>query len=330
MHESHPALAHPDVRLSLENIARAARAIDPVFRGTPQFEADTLGELLGERLVVKVETVNPIRSFKGRGTDFFMQCLAERPSRVVCASAGNFGQGMAYASRKHGVLCEVFAAESANPLKVERMRALGARVRLAGADFDAAKAAARDYASREGSTFVEDGRDPAIAEGAGSIGVELSAWPEPFTTLLVPIGNGALLGGIAAWFHSAATATRIIGVVAAAAPAMELSWRAGTIVETGSAETIADGIAVRVPVPEALDDLRDVVDDVLLVEESSLIEAVRAIWETCGLLVEPAGAAGVAALMQHRDRLRGGLIGTVLCGANVTRSQMREWRIGGG
>jgi threonine dehydratase len=316
------------VRPSLERIARAARDIDPVFRGTPQFEADALGHVLGARIVTKVETINPIRSFKGRGTDFFMRTRTPRPARVVCASAGNFGQGMAYASRKHGVDCEVFAAEGANPLKVERMRALGARVRLAGSDFDDAKAAARAHAAREGAVFVEDGREAAIAEGAGTIGKELAEWPEPFAALLIPLGNGALLGGIAAWFRWVAADTRIVGVAAARAPAMERSWRSGTVIETERADTIADGIAVRVPVPEALESLRDTVDDILLVEERSMLEAMRVIWETIGLIVEPAGAAGVAALVQHRDRFRGGLIGTVLCGANVTRAQMREWQIG--
>jgi threonine dehydratase len=237
---------------------------------------------------------------------------------------------MAYASRTRGVACDVFAAEGANPLKVERMRALGARVRLIGADFDDAKAAAREHAAREGAVFVEDGREPAIAEGAGTIGKELAEWSEPFTALLIPLGNGALLGGIAAWFRSVAANTRIIGVAAARAPAMERSWRSGTVIETDRADTIADGIAVRVPVPEALESLRGTVDDILLVEERSMLEAIHAIWECMGLIVEPAGAAGVAALIQHRDQLRHGLIGTVLCGANVTRTQLREWRIGAG
>lgn len=318
------------MRLSLENIERASREIDPVFRGAPQFEADILGEALGVRIVTKVETINPIRSFKGRGTDFFMRTMTPRPPRVVCASAGNFGQGLAYAARVHGVVCEVLAAVNANPLKVERMRALGARVRLAGADFDEAKDEARAFAEREGALFVEDGREPAIAEGAGSIGTELAAWPEPFAALVIPLGNGALLGGIATWFRSVARDTRIVGVAASGAPAMERSWRSGTVVQTERADTIADGIAVRVPVPEALDALRDAVDDIVLVDEQAIVRAMQIVWQAMGLVIEPAGAAGVAALVQHRDRFPSGLMGTVLCGANVTRAQMHEWKIGNG
>ncbi len=207
--------------LNLDSIARASREIDPVFRGTPQFEADALGRRIGARILLKVETVNPIRSFKGRGTDFFLRSAAPLPRKLVTASAGNFGQGLAYAARARGISLDVFAAESANPKKVARMRELGATVHLAGRDFDDAKAHAREYADREGLAFVEDGREPAIAEGAGSIAVELLHWKEPITSMLVPLGNGALLGGVGAWLQHASPDTRVIGVCAAGAPAMK-------------------------------------------------------------------------------------------------------------
>jgi threonine dehydratase len=310
------------VPVSVDRIARAARRIDRVFRESPQFEADTLGAALGTRVVVKVETLNPIRSFKGRGTDFFVQELVAPPPCLVCASAGNFGQGLAFAARKHGLACEVFAAEGANPMKVERMRALGARVRIAGRDFDEAKAEARAYAARQGLPFVEDGREPAIAEGAGTIALELSAWPEPFEAVVVPLGNGALLGGMAAWLKHVAPSTRVVGVCAAEAPAMERSWRLQRPIETEHARTIADGIAVRVPVPAALESLRGVVDDVVLVSERALRSACRLLFDSLGLVVEPAGAAGVAALLEHRGMLAHGLIATPLCGGNLTREQV--------
>ncbi len=183
-------------RISLDRIARAAREIDPVFLRSPQFRAESLGASLGADVVVKVEAVNPIRSFKGRGADFFVRELADASRPLACASAGNFGQGLAYAARRRAIALDVFAAVNANPLKIERMRALGARVHLAGHDFDAAKAAARDHAARHGARYVEDGREVAITEGAGTIGVELATWPDPIDVLLVPLGNGALLGGM--------------------------------------------------------------------------------------------------------------------------------------
>jgi threonine dehydratase len=306
------------VPLSVESIDRAAREIDPVFLHSPQFQADALGDALGVRVVVKVESVNPIRSFKGRGADFFAQHVSDPAQPLVCASAGNFGQGLAWTARKHGLTCEVFAATSANELKVERMRALGARVQLAGRDFDAAKTEARAHAERVGARFVEDGREPAIAEGAGTIAVELSAWPERFDSVIVPLGNGALLGGVATWIKAVAPETQLIGVCAARAPAMERSWRAGRAIETTDADTMADGIAVRVPVPQALETLHGVVDDIALVTEESLRDACRLVSATVGVLSEPAGAAGVAALLQYRGRWSRGVVATVLCGSNVS------------
>ncbi|HEX2091230.1 MAG TPA: pyridoxal-phosphate dependent enzyme [Longimicrobiaceae bacterium] len=313
-------------RLSLERIEEAAREIDPVFLDTPQFLAEPLTERLGCELVVKVETVNPIRSFKGRGADFFVRGLG-RGEPLVCASAGNFGQGLAYAARARGIPLTVFAATTANPLKVERMRALGAEVRLSGSDFDAAKAAARDFAEQEGVRFLEDGREPAISEGAGTIGVELARWPDGLDTVLVPLGNGALLAGVGHWLRAHRPEVRIVGVCASGAPAMERSWRSGAVVETERADTIADGIAVRVPVPEALATLEGVVDDVLLVDDPTTVEAMRLVFDGLGLLVEPAGAAGVAAALAHGERFAGERVATVLCGANLTAAQVREWLI---
>jgi threonine dehydratase len=179
-------------RLSLRRIEKAARCIDEVFLGSPQYEAEALGDELGLKLVCKVETANPIRSFKGRGTDYLLHRLGgKHPGRLVCASAGNFGQGLAYAARKRCIPLTVLAAENANPAKVERMRGLGAEVRPEGEDFDEAKAAARALAESEGWRFVEDGREAEIAEGAGTIALELCRWPESFDAILVPLGNGA-------------------------------------------------------------------------------------------------------------------------------------------
>jgi len=302
--------------LSLEAIERAARDIDPVFRNTPQFEADALGRRLGARLVLKVETVNPIRSFKGRGTDFYVRVVASGQSKLVTASAGNFGQGLAFAARARGIALDVYAAESANPRKVARMRDLGATVHLAGRDFDDAKGHAREHALREGATFVEDGREPAITEGAGSIAVELFAWPEPIATVIIPLGNGALLGGMGTWIRHVSPATRIIGVCAAGAPAMRDSLRAGRAIETTSVNTMADGIAVRVPVPEALGYLPPVIDDIVLVSEVSLGQAMSFLEEETGLIGEPAGVAGIAALIEHPSLRTPGLVATPLCGSN--------------
>jgi threonine dehydratase len=311
-------------RISLARIEEAARVVDPVFLNTPQFLSEPLSERLGCELTVKVETLNPLRSFKGRGTDFFLH-RAGGTEPLVCASAGNFGQGLAYAARSRGFPLTVFAAEKANPLKVARMRALGAEVKLEGADFDAAKAAARAFAEREGLRFVEDGREPEIAEGAGTIGLELSRLAGRLDAVLVPLGNGALLAGVGVWLKAYAPSIQVVGVCAAGAPAMERSWRSGTLQPTERAETIADGIAVRVPVPEALADLHGRVDDVLLVDEADIVRAMRLAFADLGLAVEPAGAVGVAALLAHPARFAARRVATVLCGGNLTPAQVERW-----
>lgn len=313
------------LRLSLGNIEEASRVINPILTGSPQFSSDSLNNQLGLELVCKVETLNPIRSFKGRGADYFVHKLERGVEWIVCASAGNFGQGLGYAARNRQLRLTVFAAETANPMKIEQMRRLGAEVVTTGHDFDAAKEAARFYAEKNGALFVEDGREVALAEGAGTIGLELSRWPKPLDAVLVPLGNGALLAGLGRWMKAVSPQTKVIGVCAAGAPAMERSWRAGRIVITEQVDTIADGLAVRIPIEEALDDLRFVVDDVLLVDDRTILQAMRLLLSELDVVIEPSGAAGVAAAVAYHERFADKLVATVLCGGNLTEDQTRRW-----
>ena len=306
-------------------IELAASGIDPTFMRTPQWTNEELDEQLGARVVVKLETLNPIRSFKGRGTDWYVTSTLPDRTPLLCASAGNFGQGLAYAARRRGLPITVFAATNANPVKVARMRALGATVELAGDDFDEAKARAKLAARRRGCRFVEDGAEPAIAEGAGTIATELDDWPGRLDAVLVPVGNGALVNGIGSWLEARGSATRVIGVCATGAPSMAGSWRAGTAVSGGPVATIADGIAVRQPVPVAVESMVRVVHDVVLVDDGAITRAMRVLWRTLRVGVEPAGAAGIAALIAHPERWRGRLVATPLCGANLTPEQARQW-----
>ncbi len=314
----------PAPRLSADRISAAHARIAPVFRDSPQYESDALSRAVGARTVLKVETANPIRSFKGRGTDNLLATLPAGEA-LACASAGNFGQGFAWAARARHRQVTVFAATTANAYKVERIRALGAQVILAGEDFDAAKDAARAWAAERGARFVEDGREPAVSEGAGTIALELSRWPAPLDLVLVPLGNGALVNGIGTWLRAHAPGTRVVAVGAAGAPSMARSWEAGRPVATDTMATIADGIGVRVPVPEALDDMRHAVDEVVLVEDAALVEAMRLAHRELGLVLEPAGVAGLAALLAFGGRFRGALVGVPLCGGNLTDQQRREW-----
>src|ERR1700758_1280852 len=299
--------------LKLDNIAQAARAIDPVFRNSPQFVDEQLCAALGRRTIVKVETANPIRSFKGRGTDFFMRALDPK-LKVVCASAGNFGQALAYSGRTRGIAVEVFASTDVNPLKVERMRSLGATVTIIGSTFEAAKQHARQKTEKQsGLMFVEDGADPAISEGAGTIGVALLRAGD-IDTIVLPVGDGALITGVGTWVKEHSPKTKIIGVCATGSPAMVHSWRAGKAISTEAA-TIADGIAVSTPIARSVERMRALVDDMVLVDDAQLLDAMRLAFSTLGLVLEPAGAAGLAAIQAHS--LPGDVLATVLTGSNI-------------
>lgn len=308
--------------ISIQRIEAAAFAIDPVFRNTPQFICEGLSAENGQRVLLKVETLNPIRSFKGRGSSWFAQSVKDKSRPVICASAGNFGQGVAYCGTRAGLQVKVVAAESANPLKLEAMRRFGAEVILHGHDFDAAKLHAAELARQGGGYFLEDGREPAIAEGAGTIAVELLQSATQPAAIYVPVGNGSLICGIAAWVKAKAPEIKVIGVCPEPAPSMLRSWREGRVVTTESADTIADGLAVRLPVAEAVAFMKGHVDDVVLVSDTRMKEAMRPLFRHAGLAIEPSGAAGIAAIM---DAPRGdATVAAILCGGNVRADLLRE------
>ncbi len=312
-------------RLSVERIEAASLSIDPAFLNTPQFISEPLSAQCSTSMILKVETVNPIRSFKGRGAELFVSGLAPNSSNLVCASTGNFGQAIAYAARKRKFRATVFAAQNANSFQVQCLRALGADVRLGGQDFDEAKEFAQEFVRERGGCFVEDGRELAISEGAGTIGVELSRWPKPINFVLVPLGNGALLAGIGRWMKAKSPTTRIIGVCTVGAPAMQLSWREGRPVSTKSASTIADGLSVRVPVSEALTDLKPLVDEILLVDDETLIRAMQLLFVHHGIISEPAGVAGLAAALEYKHRFQNAIVATPICGGNLSPDRIRRW-----
>ncbi len=317
----------PNHRLSLANIARSVSAIPPEFLNSAQYDCEPLSAALGCALTLKIDFANPIRSFKGRGASFFIsEYLRRGQSRaIVCASAGNWGQAMAYACRAVQLPIVIYASIYANPLKIERMRALGAEVRLAGQDFDAAKDAAKEYARSIDGWMVEDGLEVEISEGHGTLAIELLAHAAAFHAVLIPLGNGAMLNGMARWIKAVAPATRVLGVCASTADAMEKSWRDQKLHISASADTIADGIGVRVPIAEAVEDMRGIVDDVLLVSDAQIVQAMRLVYAHTGFQLEPAGAVGVAAIVAHSPQFVGKRVATVLCGSNVTAAQFSAY-----
>ena len=304
-----PTLLTPD------EIMATRAAIDRLFLDSPLMRHPALDHALGCSIVLKIETLNPIRSFKGRGTEAVLAALAPRPPAVVAASTGNFGQGIAWAARRRGIGATIFVPDGANPQKVEAMRRLGAVVHLVEAGRDEADAA-REAAEQTGTPFIEDGAYREIAAGAGTIAQEMTAAGLKPDVVLVQIGDGALVAGIGSWLKATSPGVRVVGVTARGAPAMARSMESGRPLER-RADTIADGLAITRPVAGAIEQVAAVVDEVLPVSDDTMLAAMRLLAERAGVLAEPSGAAGVAALMEHHGRFQGAVVVSVITGSNV-------------
>ncbi|WP_328457336.1 threonine ammonia-lyase [Amycolatopsis sp. NBC_00438] len=311
----------PRTRLDLTRIEAARRVIDPVFLDTPLYPCDPLGQALGCRVSVKLETANPVRSFKGRGTEVVVSGLSG--PAAVCASAGNLGQALAWSARGRGVAVTVVASRSAPAVKLERIRALGARLELVDGDFDEARERAVAIAGHDGIRLVEDSLDLETCEGAATIGLELL--DTPFDAVLIALGGGAMATGIGHVLKSRAPGVEVVCVQPAGAPAMTRSWRERRVVTTESTSTIADGVAGRRPIREVLDDLLVVADDAVLVREESIVAGMRLLLEHAGLVVEPSAALGVAAVLENRARFAGRHVAVVVCGGNVDLPAYHRW-----
>ncbi len=312
-------------RLSLPQIQSAYELIRAPFKHSPQYVVPGLSKHLGVELVAKIEALNPIRSFKARGAEI-LAARASSDEKIICASAGNFGQAVAYSCSARNIQCTIYASKHANKLKVKMMRAFGAQVILAGEDFDEAKVHAKAEAGRVGARFVEDGLDIETLEGAGSIGLELLELDRPLDVLLIPLGNGALASGIARVVKEKNPTTKVIVVQAQGASAMVASLRTQSYIENEAVNTICDGIAVRTPVKQSLIDLAPLIDDTLLVSDDTTIKAMQIIHQEMGLVCEPSGAVGISALLDDLSRFQGQRVGTILCGGNVTPQQMKMWQ----
>jgi threonine dehydratase len=315
----------PGTRLDLERIRAAYRMIDPVFLDTPRYRCEALERVLGCAVSIKLETANPVRSFKGRGTEVVASLLVDGGGRAaVCASAGNLGQALAWSGRRRGLAVTVVASRSATAAKLDRIRALGAELDLVDGDIEAARRRASRIAQRRGIRLVEDSLDLETCEGAATIGIEL-ATGQSFDAVLIALGGGAMATGVGYVLKALLPGTEVICVQPLGAPAMTRSWHERRIVTTDSIDTIADGVAGRHPLPAVLDDLLQVADDAVLVHETSIVAGMRILFEHAGLVVEPSAALGVAAVLEDPDRFAGRHVVTIICGSNVDLNTYRGW-----
>ncbi|HWO92393.1 MAG TPA: pyridoxal-phosphate dependent enzyme, partial [Methylomirabilota bacterium] len=241
---------------------------------------------------------------------------------VVTASAGNHGQGVAYAAAAFKIPATVYVPETANQLKVEAIQRLGAHVVPAGRNYNDAYVEAMRHQEKGGATFVHAFDDPDVIAGQGSIAVELLHDLDEVDTVLVPIGGGGLIGGISMYLKEKRPNIKVIGAEPVGADGMRRSLEAGRIVTLDRVNTIADGLAASAPGKLTFDLAKRYVDEVLLVEDAEMLRAIRLLFEWEHLLAEPAGAAAIAALLYHYSPSPNEKVVVVLSGANVTDEVM--------
>ena len=315
-----------ETRLDTGRIRAARKVIDPVFLDTPLYRCEALEPALGCAVSIKLETANPVRSFKARGTELVATQLADSGSRaVVCASAGNLGQALAWSGRGRGLDVTVVASRFATAAKLERIRALGATLELVDGDHELARERAAAIARYDGIRLLEDSLDLETCEGAATIGLELVDAAPSFDTVLIALGGGALATGVGHVMKALAPEVQVICVQPLGAPALTHSWHQRRVVTTDSTNTIADGVAGRYPIPAVLDDLLVVADDAVLVQETSIIAGMRLLLDHAGLVVEPSAALGIAAILEDPDRFAGRHVVTIVCGSNVDLDAYHRW-----
>ena len=310
---------------TLADVREARGRIAPYLQPTPIYPYGALTELVGTGIFVKHENHLPIGAFKVRGGVNLVSQLSEDERRrgVVTASTGNHGQSIAFAAGRFGVRAIVCVPEGANPVKLAAMERLGAELVVHGRDFDDAREHCEALAREHGHRYIHSGNEPHLIAGVGTATLELLESQPDVDVVIVPVGGGSGAAGACIAGKSIRPGLEVIGVQSSAAPAAYRSWRARELLEDRM-ETRAEGLATRVAfeVPQVI--LWEHLDDFVLVDEDELDRAVLLMIEGTRNLVEPAGAAPLAAALRLRDRLAGKKVGLILSGGNISPDQLRE------
>jgi len=310
---------------TVADVEAAADRIAPYLRPTPLYSYPMLSELVGAEIRVKHENHQPVGAFKVRGGVNLVAQLdpAERRRGLVTASTGNHGQSIAYAARLFGVKATICVPEHANPVKVAAIRALGGDVVEHGRDFDDAREHCEELAALHGYRYVHSGNEPDLVAGVGTIALEILAEQPETDAIVVPIGGGSGVAGACIVAQASSHEVEVIGVQSEAAPAAYLSWRDGVLAEDRM-ETFAEGLATRVgfELPQRI--MRELLETFVLVGEDEIRRAVLQMIEGTRNLVEPAGAAPLAAALRLRDRLAGRRVALVCTGGNITLFQLED------
>jgi threonine dehydratase len=316
------AMAQTDGRLTLPNVTdvwRAQEAIRAHVYHTPLLHSRTLSKMSGAEVHLKAENLQRAGSFKIRGATYKLSRLSasERERGVIAASAGNHAQGVAMAAAALGIRCTIVMPAAAPLAKVTATQSYGATVMLHGDGYDAAYGRARELQAETGATYIHAFDDAEIIAGQGTVGLEILADLPDVEVIVTGVGGGGLIAGIATAVKTLRPDVRIIGVEAAGAASMRAALDADEVVTLPFSNTIADGIAVKTTGERDFAIVRALVDEVVTVDDEEIIRAVLLLMERCKLLVEGAGAVGVAALLSGRLNLAGKRTVAVLSGGNI-------------
>ncbi len=306
-------------QVTIADIWEAYKLLKPRLHHTPLAPSRTLRDLTGADIYLKAENMQRSGSFKVRGASFKLSRLSEQEYRrgVIAASAGNHAQGVAIAAAQHNISCTIVMPETAPLAKVMATQGYGAEVILHGFTYDDAYQHCLELQEESGTTFIHAFDDPDVIAGQGTLGLEMLSDLPDADALVVPIGGGGLIAGITIAARALRPNIKIIGVQAAGAASSRASLDAGGLRELPSIATIADGIAVKQPGALTFPIIQHLVDDVVLVNDEAIIDAVLLLMERSKMLVEGAGAAGVAALLSGAVNLQGMKVLVPLTGGNI-------------
>ena len=303
---------------TFQDILQAAAVVKQHLQPTLCYDWPLLAERLNCRCFVKHENHQPTGAFKVRGGVNLVSRLQDEERRrgIIGCSTGNHGQSLAYAARLFGVRCVIVVPEGNNPDKSASIRALGAELVEAGRDFDEAKLACELLAQQQGFRYVHSANEPHLIAGVGTIALEIFQTVPNLDVLFVPIGLGSSVCGNLLVAHELSPQTRVIGVQAVGAAAVADSWRTKQWVEYDKVSTFAEGLATRKPAEMTLNIMRELLHEMVLVDDAQIRQAMRLLLETTHNLSEPAGAAALAAAWQMKDELSNKRIAVLLSGGN--------------
>lgn len=286
--------------------------------------AAELSARAGVDVYLKLECELPTGSFKVRGAFYglWIRRQAGPVSEVVAASTGNHGAAVAWAGHELGIPARIFLPSGANAVKAERIRSLGAHLTEVGRDIEDARRAAESYVAGKDALLLDDATNGEVPTGAGTIGVELIEQLPSVATVVVPVGDSALIRGVAAAVKAARPNVHVVGVQAKGAPAYQRSWEAGHVITTETADTIADGLATTRPTEPNVAAIRSLVDAMVLVDENEMLDAMRFLLDAERVEAEPAGAAATAAILRSAGRYAGPVVALVT-GGNVAPEARR-------